>query len=222
LNFEVHTGDYQLQANGGCMKKLMPIFCSMLSLSSYSAELERNAAQQLSQEQIRIIAETYTFFELLTMAVQIDYFPLSESEIFRMSDVAVTGYIESVTEGRAIYNSHQVYPSPIRTSIIKLKVNSVLKGTVSDYVYIEYITAGMAPEILDAAKYDGEILVYLAAQVGRYAEANFDVENSEKGVMNEVDQLYDLVTTAALIIFEEDETSKEIIKKRPLLGPHGL
>jgi len=76
---------------------------------------------------------------------------------------------------------------------------------------------GMDPEIPNAAKYDGALLVYLVAQDAKCGEDNYNVTNSEKGVMKEVDQLYDLAVSAGLIIFEEDKSSKEIIKRRPLL-----
>ena len=157
------------------------------------------------------------FMTMLSVFAHSDEIQLSESELFKLADVAVTGHIESITEGRTFFDSRQVYPVPIRTSIIKLKVESVLKGTVADCVYIEHTTGGMASDILNAAKHDGEFLRYLVTQDDKYGADHFDVVYSEKGVMNEVDQLYDSLVSEGLVITDEQKLRQEIIRRRPQL-----
>jgi hypothetical protein len=203
--------------DGYSMKKYVLIFASVLPLSSYCAEFAECQKDRLFEGQKTAIADAYSMFDLLNAAVQIDYVQLSEDQISTLADVAVRGRIESITAGRSILDSRNVFPLPLRTSIIKMNVESVLKGKPADYVYIEYTTAAMSPDVLDAVKYDGEILVYLQAQrADRYGN-EFTVTNCEEGVMNEVEQLYDLVTSAALITFEEGKVPGDITKRRPLV-----
>ena len=184
---------------------------------SYGAEFAECQKDRLSEGQKAALADAYSMFDLLNAAVQIDYVQLSEDQISAQADVAVRGYIESITAGRSILDSRQVFPGPDKTSIIKVKVASLLKGKPADYVYIEYTTAAMSPDVLDAVKYEGEILVYLLAQnANRYGD-EITVTNCEEGVMKEVDQLYDLVTSAGLIIFDESNVPGEIVRRRPLI-----
>ncbi len=184
---------------------------------SYAAEFAECQKDRLSQAQKAALADAYSMFDLFNVAVQINYTQLSEDQISALADVAIRGYVESITAGRSILDSRQVFPSPYKTSIIKVKVESVLKGKPTDYVYIEYLTAAMPSDVLDASKYDGEILVYLQAQAADRYGNEFTVTICEEGVMKEVDQLYDLVTSAALITFEDGNVPGEIVKRRPLV-----
>jgi hypothetical protein len=115
----------------------------------------------------------------------------TEEQALEMSAAVVTGYIDSVTEGRVVDIPQARATFTYNTALFKVEVTEVLKGNVGKYVYFEYIRGGMPAEAYDAVKYTGELKFYLR-EINWYDPTKAVVKNSTKGLMKEVDHLYTL------------------------------
>jgi hypothetical protein len=133
-----------------------------------------------------------SMFDLMNMGYRESGIKFTEAEAFEQSVVVVRGYIDSVTEGRVANYTDALLNVPDYTALFKVEVSEVLKGNVDGkYVYFERVRGGVPAEFYEAVKYEGEVILYLK-EINWFNPATTIVTDSDKGLMKEVNHLYQL------------------------------
>ncbi len=151
-----------------------------------------------------IVESKQDLFSLMNH-VSINELQLTPEEAIERSDFIVIGKIVSITDGRSIQRNIKTTARPTKTAVIKVEVSKILKGSVGDYVYLEYIRGGIPAEYLDQHKYQDEMLLLLRDTKHMWPPGDYTFTNSPNGLMAEVDTLYVLTTQRGLIIAPSDD-----------------
>ncbi|MDT8397272.1 MAG: hypothetical protein RQ899_01490 [Pseudomonadales bacterium] len=192
------------------MKFIILVFIASAAGSLYAQEEKHSAPDQPAHEQqvsdtVSVLdPKEYSLFDLMKLASRADQETLTVAEMYEESTVIVRGYIDSITDGRSIqYKKIAKVALPWETALIKIEVSKVIKGEVGDYVYFEYVRGGIPAELMDRAKYTGEIMIFLRDP--GWGKETYDFTDSDKGKMKEVDHLYTLTQDSAFFIEALDD-----------------
>lgn len=104
---------------------------------------------------------SYSFLDLPGFS-HADQSALTPEEMEAASVAIVQGKVASISPGRELHHIDDLPNTPpLKTAIIEVAVNRVVKGDVGDRVHFEYVVGGIPADILHEARYQGDVMIFL-------------------------------------------------------------
>lgn len=148
---------------------------------------------------------------VLSMACHADQPPLTPKEMAEASVAIVQGKVASISPGRELYHIDDLPNTPpIKTAIIEVDVDRVIKGDVGERVYFEYVVGGVPADILDEARYQGDVMIFLKNNA--WSEEFYTIIDAVDRRVDKAIMLYSLTRDSAFFI--EDQAIRRV--RQPL------
>jgi hypothetical protein len=161
--------------------------------------------------EVSIGDRSYSFFDLLKFS-HADQSPLTPREMAEASVAIVQGKVASISPGRELYHIDDLPNTPpLKTAIIEIDVGRVIKGDVGDRVYFEYVVGGIPADILDKARYQGDVMIFLKENA--WSDEFYTIIDSVDRQVDQAVTLYSLTRDSAFFI--EDQAIRRV--RQPLL-----
>ncbi|MDT8399825.1 MAG: hypothetical protein RQ899_14550, partial [Pseudomonadales bacterium] len=142
------------------------------------------------------------FFDLLNFSFQGRNRAYTFEKSVESSDLIIRGYLDYVGPGRVHTFKNVPFAPTLTTSIFRVEATKYIKGSAGKYVFVEYITGGIDPEILNSNKFSGEMLLFLSELIPGKDAMDMDIKNIDKSLALEAKSLYKL--TLQTMLFVED------------------
>jgi hypothetical protein len=126
----------------------------------------------------------------------IDYVPLTASEMVAESSLIVRGHLTGVRDGRVV-DFAEGASNPVAMAVVEVSVTDVIKGAVTDRAHFEFIRGGLEVEQIDEEMPAEEVLLFLA-QPGWNADT-YRFEHPRRGLPDGA-TLFALRTPQALLL----------------------
>jgi hypothetical protein len=92
---------------------------------------------------------------------ELDYVPLTASEMVAESTLIVRGHLTGVSDGRVV-DFAEGASNPTAMAVVEVSVMEVIQGAAGDRAYFEFIRGGTDVEQLDEQMPAAEVLLFLA------------------------------------------------------------
>src|SRR5688572_5516299 len=90
---------------------------------------------------------------------EIDYQPLTASEMVAASTLIVRGHLTAVSDGRVVDYAEGA-SNPIAMAVVEVSVTEIIKGAVADRAHFEFIRGGLEVEQIDEHMPTEEVLLF--------------------------------------------------------------